>query len=40
MHHGLGVETRNYLKLFGIALLIAALFFLPYLIMDGGLFIY
>lgn len=40
MHHKMGTETKNYLKLFGIALLIAVLFFLPYIIMDGGLFIY
>ena len=33
-------ETRNYGKIFGIALLIATIFFLPYILMDHGLFIY
>lgn len=33
-------EPMNYLKLFGIAMAISVLFFLPYIIMDGGLFIY
>ena len=33
-------EVKNYWKVFGIATLIATLFFLPYIIMDQGLFIY
>lgn len=33
-------ELRNYWKIFGIALGIAAVFFLPYILMDGGHFIY
>ena len=33
-------EAKNYWKVFGIATLISTLFFLPYIIMDQGLFIY
>ncbi len=33
-------ESKNYGKVFGIGLIIAVLFFLPYIIMDKGLFIY
>ena len=40
MKYHSGTEFRNYWKIFGIALGIAALFFLPYIIMDGGYFIY
>lgn len=40
LNYRLGTEPRNYLKVFGIALLIAVLFFLPYVVMDKGLFIY
>lgn len=30
----LGEESKNYGKVFGIGLIIAVLFFLPYIIMD------
>jgi uncharacterized membrane protein YfhO len=33
-------ETKNYWKVFGLSVLIATIFFLPYIIMDKGLFIY